>query len=41
MKLNFKNLKHTFRAHKYRNLVQQKLVQIFLEEEAGAFENNI
>ena len=37
MKLEFKNLRHSFWAHIYRSTMQQKLVQ----QEAGAFGNNI
>ena len=39
LKLDFKNLRHTFWAHKYRSTMQQKLVPNFLQ--VGAFGNNI
>ena len=41
LKLDFKNLRHNFWAHKYRSTMQQKLVQFFLQQEAAAFGNNI
>ena len=41
LKLDFKNLRHTFGAHKYRSTMQQKLVQNFFQQEAEALENNI
>ena len=41
MKLDFKNLRHGFWAYKYRKSMQQKLVQTVLQQEVGAFGNNI
>ena len=41
MKQDFKNLRHTFWAHEYRSTMKQKLVQNFLQKEAGAFGSNI
>ena len=34
-------MRHTLWAHEYRSTMPQKLVQIFLQQEAGAVGNNI
>ena len=41
LKHGFKNLRHTFWAHTNRSTIQQKLIQIFVPQEVGAFGNNI
>ena len=41
MKLDFKNLRQSFWAHKYKSTMQQKLAQNVLQREAGALGNNI
>ena len=39
LKQDFKNLRHTFLAHRNRSTMQQ--IFFFLAQEAGAFRNNI
>ena len=38
--IRFKNLRHSFCARKYGSTIQQKLVENFLQQEAGVFGNN-
>ena len=41
LKEDFKIIRDAFWAYKYRDTIQQKLIQNFLQQEVGAFGNNI